>query len=156
MKKSSLKFLTFALALSLAITLLALPSCRSLNPSLYTIHRDSVAYTIHQTIDTLLIRDSVYRHDSVIYRERTIHDTVYITKEVYRDRLEARGERQKAVKTDTIVRTDSIVQVIEQPPERYIPKFYKHCTIYFWCAIVLLLLYIVFRITKAKGDFVAV
>ena len=47
-------------------------------------------------------------------------------------------------------------QVIEQPPERYIPKFYKHCTIYFWCAIVLLLLYIVFRITKAKGDFVAV
>ena len=156
MKKSSLKFLTFALALSLAITLLALPSCRSLNPILYTIHRDSVAYTIHQTIDTLLIRDSVYRHDSVIYRERTIHDTVYITKEVYRDRLEARGERQKAVKTDTIVRTDSIVQVIEQPPERYIPKFYKHCTIYFWCAIVLLLLYIVFRITKAKGDFVAV
>ena len=156
MKKSSLKFLTFALALSLAITLLALPSCRSLNPSLYTIHRDSVAYTIHQTIDTLLIRDSVYRHDSVIYRERTIHDTVYITKEVYRDRLEARGERQKAVKTDTIVVTDSIVQVIEQPPERYIPKFYKHCTIYFWCEIVLLLLYIVFRITKAKGDFVAV
>ena len=155
MKKSSLKFLTFALALSLAITLLALPSCRSLNPSLYTIHRDSVAYTIHQTIDTLLIRDSVYRHDSVIYRERTIHDTVYITKEVYRDRLEARGERQKAVKTDTVVVTDSIVQVIEQPPERYIPKFYKHCTIYFWCAIVLLLLYIVFRITKAKGDFIA-
>ena len=156
MKKSSLKFLTFDLALSLAITLLALPSCRSLNPSLYTTHRDSVAYTIHQTIDTLLIRDSVYRHDSVIYRERTIHDTVYITKEVYRDRLEARGERQNSTHSDTVIVTDSIVQVIEQPPERYIPKFYKHCTIYFWCAIVLLLLYIVFRITKAKGDFVAV
>ena len=109
-----------------------------------------------RSVDTVVLRDSVYRHDSVIYRERTIHDTVYITKEVYRDRLEARGERQKAVKTDTVIVTDSIVQVIEQPPERYIPKFYKHCTIYFWCAIMLLLLYIVFRITKAKGDFVAV
>ena len=141
MKKSSLKFLTFALALSLAITLLALPSCRSLNPSLYTIHRDSVAYTIHQTIDTLLIRDSVYRHDSVIYRERTIHDTVYITKEVYRDRLEARGERQKAVKTDTIIVTEWRERVIEQPPERYVPGFYKWCTIALWAIGLLVMGY---------------
>ena len=49
-----------------------------------------------RSVDTVVLRDSVYRHDSVIYRERTIHDTVYITKEVYRDRLEARGERRKA------------------------------------------------------------
>ena len=141
MKRLSLKFLTFALALSLAITLLALPSCRSLNPSLYTIHRDSVAYTIHQTIDTLLIRDSVYRHDSVIYRERTIHDTVYITKEVYRDRLEARGERQKAVKTDTIVVTEWRERVVEKPPERYVPGFYKWCTIALWAIGLLVMGY---------------
>ena len=62
-------------------------SCKSLNPSLYTLHRDSVAYTLHQSVDTLILRDTVYRHDSVIYRERTILDTVYVTKEVYRDRL---------------------------------------------------------------------
>ena len=141
MKKSSLKFLTFALALSLAITLLALPSCRSLNPSLYTIHRDSVAYTIHQTIDTLLIRDSVYRHDSVIYRERTIHDTVYITKEVYRDRLEARGERQKAVRTDTVIVTEWRERVVEKPPERYVPGFYKWCTIALWAIGLLVMGY---------------
>jgi hypothetical protein len=73
-------------------------------------------------------RDTVYRHDSVIYRERTILDTVYITKEVYRDRLEARGERQKAVRTDTIVVTEYRDRVIEHPPERYVPKFYKWCT----------------------------
>ena len=133
----------------MAMTLLALPSCKSLDTT--TLHHITQHYTtLHNSVDTVVVRDTVYRHDSVIYRERTIHDTVYITKEVYRDRLEARGERQKAVRTDTIVRTDSIVQVIEQPPERYIPKFYKHCTIYFWCAIVLLLLYIVFRITTSK------
>ena len=141
MKKSSLKFLTFALALSLAITLLALPSCRSLNPSLYTIHRDSVAYTIHQTIDTLLIRDSVYRHDSVIYRERTIHDTVYITKEVYRDRLEARGERQNSAHSDTVIVTEWRERVVEKPPERYVPGFYKWCTIALWAIGLLVMGY---------------
>ena len=141
MKKSSLKFLTFALALSLAITLLALPSCRSLNPSLYTTHRDSVAYTIHQTIDTLLIRDSVYRHDSVIYRERTIHDTVYITKEVYRDRLEARGERQNSTHSDTVIVTEWRERVVEKPPERYVPGFYKWCTIALWAIGLLVMGY---------------
>ena len=45
MKKSSLRSLTSALALSVAITLHVLPSCKSVNPSLYT-NRDSVAYTI--------------------------------------------------------------------------------------------------------------
>ena len=81
-----------------------------------------------RSVDTVVVRDSVYRHDSVIYRERTVLDTVYITKEVYRDRLEARGERQKAVRTDTVVVTEWREKVIELPPERYVPPFYKRCT----------------------------
>ena len=85
-----------------------------------------------RSVDTVVVRDSVYRHDSVIYRERTIHDTVYVTKEVYRDRLEARGERQKAVRTDTVVVTEWREKVIELPPERYVPKFYKWCTGLLW------------------------
>ena len=40
-----------------------------------------------RSVDTILLRDTVFRHDSIIYRERTVLDTVYITKEVYRDRL---------------------------------------------------------------------
>ena len=146
MKKLSLMSLTFALALLVATILLALPSCRSLNPSLYTLHRDSVAYTLHQSVDTLILRDSVFRHDSVIYRERTIHDTVYITKEVYRDRLEARGERQKAVKTDTVIVTEWRERVIEQPPERYVPKFYKWCTIALWAIIAVAIIVVIGRI----------
>jgi hypothetical protein len=90
-----------------------------------------------RSVDTVVLRDTTYRHDSVIYRERTVLDTVYITKEVYRDRLEARGERQKAVRTDTIVVTEYRDRVVEHPPERYVPKFYKWCTIALW-AIVLL------------------
>ena len=90
-----------------------------------------------RSVDTVVVRDSVYRHDSVIYRERTIHDTVYVTKEVYRDRLEARGERQKAVRTDTVVVTEWREKVVEHPPERYVPKFYKWCTGLLWAILVL-------------------
>ena len=102
-----------------------------------------------QSSDTLMLfRQGYYEHmrgeklevrdkDSVIIRERTVHDTVYITKEVYRDRLEARGERLKAVKTDTVVVTEWREKVIEPPPERYIPPFYKRCTWALWGLVAL-------------------
>ena len=108
-------------------------SCRSHNvPRIAQIDTDRNESHFLQRVDTVMVRDSVYRHDSIIYRERTNHDTVYITKEVYRDRLEARGERQKAVRTDTVVVTEWREKVIEHPPERYVPKFYKWCTIILW------------------------
>ena len=117
----------------MVITILVLPSCKCHNvPRIAQIDTDRNESHFLQHVDTVMVRDSVYRHDSVIYRERTIHDTVYITKEVYRDRLEARGERQKAVRTDTVVVTEWREKVIELPPERYVPKFYKWCTGLLW------------------------
>ena len=108
-------------------------SCRSHNvPRIAQIDTDRYENHFLQRVDTVVVRDSVYRHDSVIYRERTVLDTVYITKEVYRDRLEARDERQKAVRTDTVVVTECRDRVVEHPPERYVPKFYKWCTIALW------------------------
>ena len=113
-------------------------SCRSHNvPRIAQIDTDRNESHFLQRVDTVMVRDSVYRHDSVIYRERTVLDTVYITKEVYRDRLEARGERQKAVRTDTVVVTEWQEKVIELPPERYVPKFYKWCTGLLWAILVL-------------------
>ena len=129
MKRLSLKSLTLLLALSMATILLVLPSCRSLEVVSSSEVQDVQKF---RSVDTVVVRDSVYRHDSVIYRERTILDTVYITKEVYRDRLEARGKRQKAVRTDTVVVTEWREKVIELPPERYVPKFYKWCTALLW------------------------
>ena len=98
-----------------------------------------------RSVDTVVVRDSVLVRDSVVQRERTIHDTVYVTKEVYRDRLEARGERQKAVRTDTVVVTEWREKVIELPPERYVPKFYKWCTGLFWAIGLLAIGYWVLR-----------
>ena len=107
--------------------LLALPSCKSLDTT--TLHHTTQHYTtLHNSVDTVVVRDSVIRHDSVIYRERTIHDTVYITKEVYRNANAHNSSLIVRNSTDTVVVTEWREKVIEPPPERYIPPFYKHCT----------------------------
>ena len=90
------------------------------------------------SIDTILLHDSIYVH------EMMRGDTVYLTRTEWRDRWRVRIER------DTIVDVRVEKEVVQLPPERYVPKFYKHCTTFFWCIVVLFLLYIVFRLTKSK------
>ena len=118
----------------MVIIILALPSCRSVNPCLYTLHRDSVAYTVHQTIDTVVI------HDSIFVREYMAGDTIY------RDRIQYRDRWRTHIVHDTILRTDSIVQVIEPPPERYIPPFYKRCTTILWIILAAGVVYLIIRL----------
>ena len=129
MKKSFLKSLTILLVLSMAMTILVLPSCKSVS-SVQEVRSSEVQK--FRSVDTVLLRDSVYRHDSVIYRERTIHDTVYITKEVYRDQRLSTFDIQHSSKADTVVVTEYRDRVVEHPPEKYVPKFYKWCTGLFW------------------------
>lgn len=108
---------------------------------------DTDRYESHflQRVDTIVVRDSVYRHDSVIYRERTIHDTVYITKEVYRDAHHSSLIAHNSIKTDTVVVTEWREKVIEHPPERYVPKFYKWCTIMLFVLLAAGIVYLVIR-----------
>ena len=131
MKKSSLKSLTFALALSMATILLALPSCKSHSSVQCTV--DSLQSKVSQSqLSTVNYHLSTAIRDSVIYRERTIHDTVYITKEVYRNRLHSTLNSQHSTIADTVHIVEYRDRVIEHPPERYVPKFYKWCTIILW------------------------
>ena len=125
MKKLFSKSSTIVQALSMATILLALPSCKSVNPCLSTIHRDSVAYTIHQTIDTIVMHDSVY------VREVQRGDTVYLTRTEWRDRWRTR------VVHDTVRHTEYVDRVVEKPPERYIPKFHKWCTVLLFALLAL-------------------
>ena len=122
-------------------------SCKSLDPTIVTSATSTASATTHSH-DTVILRDTLYRQDSVIYRERTIHDTVYVTKEVYRDRLEARGERRKAERNDTVVVTEYRDRVIEHPPEKYVPKFYKWCTGFLWVILGVLGVVVVFKVRR--------
>ena len=126
----------------MAMTILVLPSCKSLEPAIVASATSSASAATH-THDTIVQRDTVFRHDSVIYRERTIHDTVYVTKEVYRDALNSKFKIQNSTKTDTVVVTEYRDRVIEHPPERYIPPFYKRCTLLFWLILVTSALYMI-------------
>ena len=111
-------------------------SCRSVEPVTADTHHSSlVAHNSRH--DTLVVRDTILTRDSVVLRERTIHDTVYITKEVYRDAHHSSLIAHNSTKTDTVVVTEWREKVIEHPPERYVPKFYKWCTIALWAIIAL-------------------
>lgn len=117
--------------------LLALTSCRSIDPAI----ADSAIRTAHATIhthDTLIIHDSVFV--SVLQKGDT----------VFRDRIEYRDRWRTQVIHDTIVRTDSIVQVIEHPPERYIPKFYKACTRILLLLLAVSILFFGIRLWKKR------
>ena len=109
----------------MAIIILVSVSCSSLD-SVQEFRSSEVQK--FRSVDTLVLRDSVYRHDSVIYRERTIHDTVYITKEVYRNASHSTLNAQHSTHSDTVIVTEWRERVVQKPPERYVPKFYRWCT----------------------------
>ena len=78
---------------------------------------DSVTF-VHEkaSIDTIYLRDSIF------ISERQRGDTVYLTRTEWRDRWRTRIER------DTVVDVRVEKEVVQLPPERYVPKFYKWCT----------------------------
>ena len=125
--------------------LLVLVSCKSLDPIVVDSQGFSSHGSVRENIDSIFIRDTIYRHDSVIYSERIIHDTVFITKEVYRNASHSTLNAQHSTKSDTIRIIEYQDRVVEKPPERYVPKFYKWCTIAFWAIGLLAICYVLLR-----------
>ena len=115
----------------MAIIIHVSPSCKSvesINSNLSTL---DIRHSTHT--DTLVLRDSIY------IREFIKGDTVF------RDRIEYRDRWRTQIVHDTVLKTDSIVEVIEHPPERYVPPFYKRCTWTLWILIIGMIGYIVLR-----------
>lgn len=83
--------------------------------------------------------DTVVVHDSVYVSEKMRGDTVYLTRVEWRDRWRTRIER------DTVVDVRVEKEIIEHPPERYVPKFYKWTAAIFWTGMALLLLYLILK-----------
>ena len=133
MKKLFSKSSTIVLALSMATILLALPSCKSLDPT--TLHHATQHYTTQHNVT----HDTIYLRDSVFVSERMRGDTVYLTRVEWRDRWRTRVER------DTVMDVRVEKEVVQLPPERYVPKFYKWTAAIFWTGIALLILYLILR-----------
>ena len=130
MKRLFWKSRIFVRVLSMGIILLVSVSCSS-TKSMPVVQSNDTTSFIQRSARV----DTVYLRDSVFVSEKQRGDTVYLTRVEWRDRWRTRMVH------DTIVRTDSIVQVIEHPPERYVPKFYRWCTIALWAIGILALGY---------------
>ena len=76
--------------------------------------------------------DTIVMHDSVFISERQRGDTVYLTRTEWRDRWRTRIER------DTVVDVRVEKEVVQLPPQRYVPKFYKWCTIFWFASLTLM------------------
>ena len=147
MKKSSLKSSTIVLTLMLVMTFLALSSCSSTRSTNVVQQNDSVSSFVNsQAIHKDLVLEKEKIRDSIVYREKVVHDTVFITKEVYRDAQNSKFKIQNSSKTDTVVVTEYRDRVVELPPERYVPKFYKWCTAICFVLLAAIVVYIVFRL----------
>lgn len=121
----------------MAMTILALPSCKSVS-SVESLKSNVESQEVHDSqLSTFDIQHSA-RRDSIVYREKVVHDTVYITKEVYRDQRLSTFDIQHSTKADTVVVTEYRDRIVEHPPEKYVPKFYKWCTALLFILLFLL------------------
>ena len=101
----------------LFVFIIVLASCRSVS---------SVQELRSSDVQKFRSVDTIVMHDSVFIHERTMGDTVYLTRTEWRERWRTQ------IVHDTIRNTQYITQTIEKPPVRYVPKFYRWCTIALW------------------------
>ena len=114
-------------------------SCKShkcCSDALRAVQDSSALFSVVRSVDT------IYLHDSVFVREVMRGDTVYLTRTEWRDKWRTR------VVHDTVRHTEYVDRVVEKPPERYIPKFYKWCTGALWAVLGVLVVLIVLKVRR--------
>jgi hypothetical protein len=115
--------------------LLVLQSCNSMR-SMSVVQSNDTTSFIQRSVSS----DTIYLRDSVFVREVQKGDTVYLT------RIEWRERWRTQIMHDTIRNTEYIAQVIEKPPVRYVPKFYKWCTVALWAVLGVLVVVVVLKV----------
>ena len=117
MKRLFWKSAIFVRVLNMGIIILVSASCSS-TKSMPVVQSNDTTSFIQRSARV----DTIYLRDSVFVSEKMRGDTVYLTRMEWRDRWRTRVER------DTVVDVRVEKEVVQLPPERYVPKFYKWCT----------------------------
>ena len=128
------KSATFARVLSMGIIILASASCSSTKSMPGVQSNDSTSF-----IQRSARVDTVYLRDSVFVSEKMRGDTVYLTRVEWRDRWRTRVER------DTVMDVRVEKEVVQLPPERYVPPFYKRCTVALWAIVAVATIVVIGR-----------
>ena len=117
MKRLFWKSAIFVRVLNMGIIILVSASCSS-TKSMPVVQSNDTTSFIQRSARV----DTIYLHDSVFVSEKQRGDTVFLTRVEWRDRWRTRVER------DTVMDVRVEKEVVQLPPERYVPKFYKWCT----------------------------
>ena len=142
MKRLFWKSATFVRVLSMGIIILASASCSSTKSMPVVQNNDTTSF-----IQRSARVDTVYLRDSVFVSEKQRGDTVYLTRVEWRDRWRTRVER------DTVVDVRVEKEVVQLPPERYVPPFYKRCTIAFWAIVTVATIVVIGRFAIGRLAF---
>ena len=142
MKRLFWKSRIFVRVLSMGIILLASASCSS-TKSMPVVQSNDTTSFIQRSASS----DTVYLRDSVFVSERMRGDTVYLTRVEWRDRWRTRVER------DTVMDVRVEKEVVQLPPERYVPPFYKRCTITFWAIVAVATIVVIGRFAIGRLAF---
>lgn len=134
MKRLFWKSATFVRVLSMGIIILASASCSSTKSMPVVQNNDTTSF-----IQRSARVDTVYLRDSVFVSEKQRGDTVYLTRVEWRDRWRTRVER------DTVMNVRVEKEVVQLPSERYVPPFYKRCTIAFWAIVAVATIVVIGR-----------
>ena len=134
MKKLFWKSRIFVRVLSMGIILLASASCSS-TKSMPVVQSNDTTSFIQRSASV----DTVYLRDSVFVSEMQRGDTLYLTRVEWRDRWRTRVEH------DTVMDVRVEKEVVQLPPERYVPAFYKRCTIAFWAIVAVATIVVIGR-----------
>ena len=142
MKRLFWKSRIFVRVLSMGIIILASASCSSTKSMPVVQNNDTTSF-----IQRSASSDTVYLRDSVFVSERMRGDTVYLTRVEWRDRWRTRVER------DTVMDVRVEKEVVQLPPERYVPPFYKRCTIAFWAIVAVATIVVIGRFAIGRLAF---
>lgn len=134
MKRLFWKSRIFVRVLNMGIIILVSTSCSS-TKSMPVVQSNDTTSFIQRSASS----DTVYLRDSVFVSERMRGDTVYLTRVEWRDRWRTRVER------DTVMDVRVEKEVVQLPPERYVPSFYKRCTIAFWAIVAVATIVVIGR-----------
>ena len=120
-----MKNITFILIIITLVSCKSLESVESVTSKVES-QDSSALFNIVYSVDT------IYQHDSIYIREIRLGDTIYLTRTEWRDRWRIREVHDTIHNTEYVTKIEYQDRVIEKPSEKYIPKFYKWCTIALW------------------------
>ena len=134
MKRLFWKSRTFVRVLNMGIIILVSTSCSS-TKSMPVVQSNDTTSFIQRSARV----DTVYLKDSVFVSEKQQGDTIYLTRVEWRDRWRTRVER------DTVMDVRVEKEVVQLPPERYVPPFYKRCTVALWAIVAIATIVVIGR-----------